>query len=145
MIPLFGVWVSGVSVSQDTLDTLPVSLLESSVEFRKKMGTVGKSSSSTLQEMEAIQDKDAFGEDFTAFLHPGSSISTEENVLPTVQVIMFLQVLEDLEPGVFGVLIETSKGVRVAELGPFPILHLSLMDIDEFGKEASCFFASGYS
>lgn len=88
--------------------------------------------------MEAREDKDRFGEDGEALFDPGSSISTEKDVLYLLQVIVFFQVSEDLIPEILRILIEASKVMGVFEFGSFCVWgFLSLMDIDQFGQK--CF------
>ena len=47
--------------------------------------------------MEAVQDEGGLGDDLQSFLDPGGPITAEEDLLYRVEVIVFLQVLEDLE------------------------------------------------
>ena len=71
----------------------------------------------SLCQVEAVQDEDGLGNDLQSFLDPGGTITTEEDGFHSVEVIILLQVLEDLQEELFGVLIATGKVVGILELG----------------------------
>lgn len=57
--------------------------------------------------MEAVQDEDGLGNDLQAFLDPGGPITTEEDGFHRLKVVVLLQVLQDFQEELFGILIVT--------------------------------------
>ena len=91
-----GILPPGEDLEEQGFDFLPGTLLDSLPEFPSFM-RFRACSLDSLRQVEAVQDEDGLGNDLQAFLDPGGTITTEEDGFHSVEVIILLQVLEDLE------------------------------------------------
>jgi hypothetical protein len=91
-----GILPPGEGLEEQGFYFLPGTLLDSFPEFPSFMRFRACSLDSLCQ-VEAVQDEDGLGNDLQAFLDPGGTITTEEDGFHSVEVIILLQVLEDLE------------------------------------------------
>jgi len=91
-----GILTPGEGLEEQGFYFLPGTLLDSFPEFPSFMRFRACSLDSLCQ-VEAVQDEDGLGNDLQAFLDPGGTITTEEDGFHSVEVIILLQVLEDLE------------------------------------------------
>jgi hypothetical protein len=91
-----GILTPGEGLEEQGFDFLPGTLLDSFPEFPSFM-RFRACSLDSLRQVEAREDEDGLGNDLQAFLDPGGTITTEEDGFHSVEVIILLQVLEDLE------------------------------------------------
>jgi hypothetical protein len=71
----------------------------------------------SLRQVEAREDEDGVGDDLQSFLHPGGIITTEEDGFHRLKVVVLLQVFQDLQEELFGILVAASKIVGILEFG----------------------------
>jgi len=110
-----GILTPGEGLEEQGFSFLPGTLLDSFPEFPSSMRFRACSLDSLCQ-VEAVQDEDGLGNDLQSFLDPGGTITTEEDCFHRLKVVVSLQVLEDLEEELFGVLIAAGKVVGILEL-----------------------------
>ena len=71
----------------------------------------------SLRQVEAREDEDGLGDDLQSFLNPGGTITTEEDGFHRLKVVVALQVFQDLQEELFGILVAASKIVGILEFG----------------------------